>query len=303
MPTSRRRFLTGFLSALGGISAMSALGTLGAGERCARADTRGGPATYRAHFPPSDLFIPSHFRTRARGGASTYDVVIHQHGVLAWQEVAFARAHVNAALVSVNLGEGSGPYEKWFSSPRALDALVAQIESAMDKSGRAVGARVGRIALSGWSAGFGGVGALLAQPASVQRIDAVLLEDGLHTSYVAASLPDRNVLAKYAAFAQLAIQGDKLFAISHSAVRAPGYASTTETVSALLDMVGVAKVLVAPSVVSSPFRDGTGARAIYEAHRGAFHVQGFTGGGVDEHRDHARYMDATLLPWLEARWA
>ena len=293
MTTPRRRFLEVALAA-------GALAALTASTRRARAEAPAAQAAYRAHFGPADLLLPSHFRPHTRAGVAAYDVVIHQHGVLAWQEGAFARARVNAALVSVNLGEGSGPYERYFSDPRALDALVAQIERALDKSGRAPGARAGRIALSGWSAGFGGVGALLAQPTSVQRIDAVLLEDGLHTSYVAGSLPDRGVLAKYASFARLAMQGDKLFAITHSAVRAPGYASTTETVSALLDMIAVAKVSIAASDSGAPF--GSGARALYEAHRGALHVRGFAGGGVEEHRDHVRHMDQTLLPLLETRW-
>ena len=287
MLPSRRRFLE--LIVASGAVAVAAPGR-------ALGET---PRAHRAHFGAADLFVPAHFV--ATGAA--YDVVLHQHGVLAWQEGAFARARLNAVLVSVNLGEGSTNYERWFSDPRAMGAILGQIDRAMDKSGRIAStdhARCSRVALSGWSAGFGGVGALLAQPASVQRIDAVLLEDGLHTSYVGANVPDRAVLAKYAAFAQLAMRGDKLFAITHSAVRAPGYASTTETVGALLDMTGVAKVALA-SQGSAPL--GASARALYEAHRGAFHVQGFSGGGVEEHRDHVRRMDATLLPLLEARWA
>src|SRR6266404_4098509 len=118
--------------------------------------------------------------------------------------------------------------------------------------------------------------------ASGASFDLVLHQHGVF-------VPDRSVLAKYASFAELAKKKEKLFALTHSAVRAPGYASTTECASALLDMAGVAKVPVTAQ------RGLLGAREIYEAHANDFHVMGFAGGGVEEHRDHARRMDETLL--------
>jgi hypothetical protein len=31
-------------------------------------------------------------------------------------------------------------------------------------------------------------------------------------------------------------------------------------------------------------------------------VLGFDGGNVEQHRDHLRYIDETLLPYLTTRW-
>lgn len=240
---------------------------------------------FRQHTARADVFLPASFA--AKDGA--YDLVIHFHGLLTWQEPAFERAQMRAALASVNLGEGSGPYEKAFGVPGALDRVIDDVTRPLAAHGR-----VGRIALSGWSAGFGAVGALIAQPEIVKRIDAVLLEDGLHTSYVGRYEVDRAVLAKYARFADLAMKKEKLFAFTHSAVKAPGYASTTECASALLGMTAMTK---------GPARgDALAAHALYVSERGDFSVAGFDGGGVEEHRNHVRRFDETVLPRLKRRW-
>lgn len=250
------------------------------------------PAPFRARYlPGAELYVPAFFVPSA-----TYDVVLFFHGLPRAMDDAFDRARPNALLVSVNLGEGSGPFEQHFRNLRAFDALLAATQRELDKSGRAPGARLGRIALAAWSAGFGAVGAILAQPANAARVDAVLLADGLHTSYVGAYVADDRALKKYADFAELAARGERLFAFTHSSVRAPGYASTTDCAKALLKMLGVA---TSPAV-APPLH---GARALYEAHRADFHVRGYAGGDVEQHRDHLRYVDETMLPYLVARWA
>jgi hypothetical protein len=248
-------------------------------------------AGYRVRYMPgAELYVPAWL-----AATSEVDVLLFFHGLPHAMDDAFDRARPNALLVSVNLGEGSGVFEQSLKSPRAFDALLASTQRELDKSGRLPGARIGRIALVAWSAGFGAVGAILAHPADVARVDAVLLADGLHTSYVGAFVPDRAALRKYADFAERASRGERLFAFSHSAVRAPGYASTTECARALLDMLGVAR----GPATHAPLH---GARALYEANRADMHVLGFSGGNVEEHRDHLRYIDETLLPYLVARW-
>jgi hypothetical protein len=251
-------------------------------------------SSYRARYMPgAELYVPAWLAV-----SGDVDVVVFFHGLPRAMDDAFDRARPNAVLVSVNLGEGSGVFERQFASPRAFEALLASTERELEKSGRAPGAHVGRVALASWSAGFGAVGAILAQPANAARVDAVLLADGLHTNYAGspgALVADRAALRRFAAFAERASRGERLFAFSHSAVRAPGYASTTDCARALLDMTGLAR---APAT-RAPLH---GARPLYEAHREGLHVLGFDGGNVEQHRDHLRYIDETLLPYLKARW-
>jgi hypothetical protein len=241
------------------------------------------------YMPGAELYVPAWFAP-----SSEYDLVLFFHGLPHAMDDAFDRARPNALLVSVNLGEGSGPFEKQFRDPRAFDSLLAATQRELEKTGRAPNAKLGRVALVAWSAGFGAVGAILSQPANAARVDAVLLADGLHTNYVGAFVADKTVLRKYAEYAERAMKGERLFAFTHSSVRAPGYASTSDCAKALLEMTGAPRTTATKSL--------HGARGLYEAHRGDFHVFGFAGGSVEEHRDHLRYIDETMLPLLIQRW-
>lgn len=247
----------------------------------------------RAHFGHADLYVPTFFHPHD----GTYDLLVHFHGMGALQEANVEQARLNAVVVSVNLGAGSGPYEQAFRDPHAFPRLVAEATRLVARSRRAAGAHLGRVAVSAWSAGYGAVASLLRQPDNVGRIDAVLLGDGPHSDWAGrkqVTVSDAP-LEKYARVAEAAEAGDKLFAITHSSIETDGYPSTTQTVSELLRMVGIDK---------TP-HDAVGPRQmheIYEADRGDFHVKGYTGRGVPDHIDHIKAMGQTLLPYLERRW-
>ena len=294
------------------LSASAALGAAGAGERPRHAPARFAPAAsltltaneraatpspepaYRAHFGHADLYIPTFFHA----SSGTYDVVVHFHGMHEAQDTNVERTHLNAVVVSVNLGMGSGPYEDAFRDPAALTRILNAVDSHVGKSGRAPGARLGRVALSAWSAGYGAVSALLRDPATVRRIDAVLLADGLHASYsdekkrVVSDAP----LAKYAKIAEAAFHGEKLFAMTHSSIPTYGYPSSSETIGELL------KLTLTPKAVNATIGPRN-MRQIYESHRGDFHVKGFEGQGIKDHIDHIWGMNETLLPYLKERWS
>ena len=133
----------------------------------------------RVKFGHADLYVPTFFEPVD----GTYDLVVHFHGIPSLQEDSFERAHVNAVVVSVNLGIASDAYSNAFRAPGSFERLLQQAQRALDRTGRAPGATLGRIALSAWSAGFASVSAILAQPGAADRVDAVLLEDGPHTMY------------------------------------------------------------------------------------------------------------------------
>jgi len=131
-----------------------------------------------------------------------------------------------------------------------------------------------------------------------ERIDAVLLADGLHVGLEhryprivrAAALEPINRFAEQAAL------GQRLLAITHTAIVTPDYASTTETASFLLNSQGVERELV----------DLPGPRPSMRLHSTAqqhgFWVAGYAGNNANAHCDQLYAFGKTLLPVLEARW-
>jgi hypothetical protein len=259
-----------------------------AGDRAAE---RARAEASRVKFGHADLYVPTYFQPV--GG--TYDLVVHFHGIPSLQEDNFERAHVNAIVVSVNLGLASDAYSGAFRAPGSFDVLLQQTQRALDHTGRAPGATLGRIALSAWSAGFASVGAILKQPGVADRVDAVLLADGPHTMYDAPHHVYEPGMEKWVRFAESAMRGEKLFALTHSSIQTLGYPSTTETIGELLRETSVDKV---PTQAVGP----RGMHAIYESHRGDFHVGGYEGQTAKDHIDHIKGMAETLLPYLRARW-
>jgi hypothetical protein len=258
------------------------------------ADAQDGTlAPYRARMGYADLYIPTFFQPE-RG---SYDVIFHFHGVPNLQEDNIERSRLNAIVVSVTLGIGSGAYSGYYESPKVFDALVERTQREIEKSGRASGAHLGRIAITAWSAGFGAVGQILAQPGNVDRIDAILLADGLHANYLNGRKINDAALAKYASFAERAMRGEKLFALTHSSIQTEGYPSTTATIGELLVLTDLSKT------PTSGQPGPRGMREIYHSDRGDFHVKGYEGMGVNDHIDHIKGMHETLFPYLKARWS
>jgi hypothetical protein len=215
--------------ALGAVLSIAAAHTARADQNSRRgvdekADrTASAEQPYRALYGWAEIYIPTYFV--AHNG--TYDLVIHFHGAPFLQEENFDRLRLNAIVVSVNMGIASGMYSENLRGTRPFESLLASTQQQIEKSGRAPGAHLGRIALSAWSAGFGAVGSILATPENAERIDAVFLEDGPHANYLGSHVVNDGALAKYVDFAVHAMKGEKLFALTHSSIMTEGYPSTT----------------------------------------------------------------------------
>ena len=107
-------------------------------------------------------------------------LVIHFHGSAAFvSEYAAAQLGNDHIIATVQLGSGSGIYDRSFSDPPVFDSLMAGI---VRSASRTLGGDVAfkRIILSGWSAGYGAVRAILRDSVHAERIDGVMLLDGLH---------------------------------------------------------------------------------------------------------------------------
>ncbi|MFC1642222.1 hypothetical protein ACFL5O_05970 [Myxococcota bacterium] len=221
---------------------------------------------------------------------------MHFHGAFETTESVFRASKLNAVVMILNLGIGSGPYEQMFAGRDSFEQFLAGVTRRLATACR--GAKVGRVALSSWSAGYGAALRILQHTAGQQQVDAVLLADGLHAAL--AKRRPRTVrdtsLAPITRFAERAAQGQRLLAITHSQIRTPKYASTTETADFLLNSQGLSR---------QP-RGGVGPRPSMQlssfAHEKGFWVTGYRGNNTGAHCDHLFALGQTLLPVLENRW-
>lgn len=242
---------------------------------------------------PIEILVPDGART-----GDVFDLVVHFHGV-AWlpqQAVAGLGDHTVAAVV--NLGAGSSAYQRGFTDPTAFDSLVAgvtrEVSAAIGKS-----ARVGRLTLVGFSAGYGAVRAILREPRHFATVDAVLLLDGMHTSYLpdgtvlaAGGMLDTTNLVEFANFARAAVRGEKRFLVTHSEIFPGTYASTTETADWLLGALGLHRT---PVLVWGP----RGMQQLSEVHAGRFELLGFAGNSAPDHIDHLHALPELLVRALK----
>jgi hypothetical protein len=237
---------------------------------------------------PVELWIPDGVRTNG-----PVDLVVHFHGAawLAHQAVAAGGSHTVAAVL--NLGSGSGIYDRSFSTPAVFDSLLASIAHEVSTvSAKPVTFR--RVTLTGWSAGHGSIRAILRDPRHFARVDAVLLIDGMHTSYVpegkvldlGGTIDSTNLLA-FAAFARDAIRGPKRFLVTHSEIFPGTFASTTETAEWLLRAVGVRRQ---PVLAWGP----RGMQQLSDARSGHFELMGFAGNSAPDHVDQLHAMPELL---------
>jgi len=230
------------------------------------------------------------------GANGVYDLILHFHGVAETLEPIFRASALNAVVVITNLGLASGPYEKLFTGRTSFQTYLEAVTSELHAY--CGDAKPQRVALSSWSAGYGATIRILEHEGNRERIDAVLLADGLHVgldhryprTVRAAALEPIN------RFAEQAVHGQRLLAITHTAIVTPDYASTTETASFLLYSQGVERELV----------DLPGPRPSMRLHSTAqqngFWVAGYGGNNANAHCDHLYAFGKTLLPVLAARW-
>jgi hypothetical protein len=234
-----------------------------------------------------------------RSVAAPYDLLVHFHGAPTVMEPAFERSGIGGVLAILNLGIGSGKYEDAFQDPASFDRLLGRVSSVVSDLCPNAKAKPARIALSGWSAGYGAIFRIIDRQKDAQRVEAVLLSDGLHAGFEPDGKRDRQVnveqMAPFTFYMEEAVAGRKLMAITHSSIETP-YASTTETANFLLGQHGITRV---PMQVQGP---RPGMLMISRADAGNFHVQGYAGGNEQAHADHLHSFGDNLLPYLKAYW-
>lgn len=228
------------------------------------------------------------------------NLVVHFHGAAWLPEQAVASLGNNYVAAVLNLGTGSGAYDRAFSDPAVFDSLLAQVtREASSAAGRAI--RIGRITLVGFSAGHGAIRAILREPRHFARVNAVLLLDGMHTSYLpegtviaAGGTVDTTNLVGFRDFALAAMRGDKRFLVTHTEIFPGTFASTTETADWLLHSLGLRRTAVA--------RFGPrGIQQLSEVRAGQFELMGFAGNTGPDHIDQLHSMPEFLARLLAGK--
>lgn len=235
-----------------------------------------------------EVFIPDRLQRR-----STFDLVVHFHGAAFLPHRAVADLNGHSVAAVLNLGAGSGVYHRAFADPAAFDTLLAGVAREVSAaSGRPT--VPGRITLTGFSAGHGAIRAILLEPSHFEAVDAILLLDGMHTSYVPegrvladSGTLDTTNLAAFVRYARAAMRGEKRFLVTHSEIFPGTFASTTETADWLvreLDLKRKAVLAWGPR----------GLQQLSEVRAGQFEVMGFAGNSAPDHIDHLHAMPELL---------
>jgi hypothetical protein len=236
--------------------------------------------------------IPHKGATNKKG---EFDLVLHFHGHEAIRK-EFVKTSHNVVLVGIDLGIGSGAYSNAFSAPFVYPKLIESIEAAVAKHDKIDKAKVRKIALSSWSAGYGASEMILRQT-NGKGIDTLILLDSLHAGYVDENAHTLKLdqIEPFVAFARKASAKQKFMFMSHSSIVPPGYASTTEVAHYV-----ESKLRGKPRHVAR--EDVYGMDMIERFDKGFFHVRGYTGEDKPDHCAHIGLMADVMKLHVGPRW-
>jgi hypothetical protein len=227
---------------------------------------------------PVEVFIPASIRPR-----DNCRLLIHFFGANFVAEYAVGQQAQPMVLATINLGGGSSNNERPFLSPDTFTNLLEAI-SAMAKPNKII--LEDGVYLSAFSAGYGAVRAILKEKEHVDKVNGILLLDGLHTGYVPDGLPlaqggklEIPPLLDFLSFARLAIEGEKKFIFNHSSVFPGTFASTTECADFLIDALALER---APVLRQGPL----GMQQVGETVKGKLMINAFAGNSAPDHVDH-----------------
>jgi hypothetical protein len=238
------------------------------------------------------MIVPKDLKLGPRG---EFKVFFHFHGHDPARK-AWVQAMHDTVLVGIDLGIGSLNYTTKFQLKEEFERLLASVEQAVAEQTGTRGAHAGRIGLSSWSAGYGAVGQVLRQRELADKVDTVVLLDGLHTG-LEGSVLDGGRLSPFVDFAERAARGEKLMFVSHSSIIPPGYASTTQTAKYLIWRMGGS-----PEESYSRAGDPLGLDMISRYSRGGFHVRGYAGNDTLDHCAQLSLYKDVLRTHVAPRW-
>lgn len=239
---------------------------------------------------PIEVFVP-----QKRLNSKNFDLLLHFHGAGFISQYA-AMKHRNALVATtINLGSGSSAYGNAFEDSTVFARVLKAISDSLQLK-LASSVQIRKIILSGFSAGYGAIRKIISTLGNFQRVDRILLLDGIHASYV----PERRVLAEggqidssgVAAFIRFATtaahkNSGKKFLITHSEIFPGTFVSTTEATDFILQTLGMKRQ---PQLKWGPL----GMQQLSTVRKNHFAVLGFAGNTAPDHVDHLHALDYFL---------
>jgi hypothetical protein len=237
------------------------------------------PPGHRVELIHGELFVPQGYEVGPEG----VHLVLHLHGAAWAAERNLVRSGERAVLVTVVLHGLSAVYAELFGKPETFPRVLNEVQRKLRELDVANEPQIGRLTVTSFSAGFGGVRELLKSQEAYDRIDALVMADSIHAGFVGAP-EERRVspehVQPFVRFAKDAAEGRKTLVISHSAIEPPTYASTTETADYIINGVGGER-----TAVDRQWAEGLRCTSQYQ--RGSLSIYGFAG---DTGPDHMRHL-------------
>jgi hypothetical protein len=230
---------------------------------------------------PISIFIPE-FLTKG----DTVNLVFHFHGSPQVVDYTPCPKQLKLAVFTINLGSGSSAYEKPLLNDQTFLELLKGAKKVVQQQGLVANQTI----LSGFSAGYGAVRAIISNSTFVNELDGILLLDGLHTDYQPEGkrLADggklnTQKLDPFLSFAQLAISEQKRFIFTHSSIFPGTYASTTECADYLINALQLKRI---PVLEQGPL----GMQLLGKTEKGGLKILAFAGNTAPDHIDHFHGM-------------
>ncbi|MFM8781752.1 MAG: hypothetical protein ACKOFO_09875 [Gemmatimonadota bacterium] len=261
-------------------------------ERLLRAEDPGLRLTIDSVLPnPVEVFVPERVLR-----AKTAPLLIHIMGATWLPARAVTTMREPMMVAAVQLGSGSAINARPFlADSLRFQRLIAAIRQRLEATPNAP--KISVVHLSAWSAGYGAVRAIVADPSNVALLSGVLLLDGCHTSYVpeGKALGDGGVLdttglLPFLTLARRAESGTLRFVMTHSEVFPGTFASTTECADWLIERLALRRT---PVLEWGPM----GMQLLSRVRSGRFEVLGFAGNSAPDHLDHLHGL-AGFVPLL-----
>lgn len=178
--------------------------------------------------------IPTHPRVNSNG---TLDVHLHLKGSATAVPEGVWAVDPGSLVITVTEGGFSQAYSKPFSDPELLDRMLQElINVARQRDDIPDDAKLGRLTIASFSAGYAAVRELLKHDRWHQQIDGLLFLDSIYAGYVSDTdrRPQPKQMEGFIRFAQHAALGHKRMIVIHNRLMPGSYASTSETADAIL---------------------------------------------------------------------
>ncbi len=253
------------------------------GVGCAFPDRGFGDYQRWRTLPVGKVLVPGERAVRDDG---TYSLLVHFHGAEPVRK-ELAPERMDLVIAALDAGAGSGKYERALSRDGAFEALLSAVEREVRAASGRPDARLGHLAVSSWSAGYGAIGQLLARPH--ERLEALVLLDSLYAGYKPGKRAlEHGQAALFVRAARTAAEGGPLFYLTTTEIETDGYASTGETAEFVLRELGARPTDLA--------RGGSGDELtlLRSYDRGALFVRGYAGKGKGDHCAQLRLLPGVL---------